>query len=130
MAPAHDAAVCGNLDWFRAAFTNGENVNTPNDVRPLCRGRSVNLFALALVRGGEADLPISHARVHLAVLARTFLLLSVSSCPDPTKKQVGWTPLHIAAYTGCWDLVQLLLEHDADVTLADRVRHAFLSPRV
>lgn len=61
MGPAHDAAVCGNLEWFRAAFASGgngnENLNAANDVRPdaspalMCLVCLVCLVCLAAAAG-------------------------------------------------------------------------------
>lgn len=53
----------------------------------------------------------------------------VSTDTSLLRRQIGWTSLHISAYTGCWDLVQLLLEHGADVGAVDQASPAPHAPR-
>lgn len=44
MGPVHDAAVRNDVEWFRTAISNGENIHAPNDVRvPYARHRSLSL---------------------------------------------------------------------------------------
>ncbi|KAK3988766.1 ankyrin repeat-containing domain protein [Cladorrhinum sp. PSN332] len=128
----HPAASEGDIEAMKQAFDDGADIEKRghNDLTPLLAAVNCGktdairwlLYAGADVSAADST---GKAAIHYAVIRNqrinVSLLLEYGS-PIDAQTHKGYTPLCLAAEKGFYDIVRLLLDRDADATIANSSR--------
>ena len=128
--PLHRAAAAGHAGVVTLLLDKGADVNAKNNRQCTAlffaaRGPHQPMAAALLARGADPNVSglSGYTPLHLAVLqgatdlVRT--LLEHGANPSLKEKRLGRTPLHFAAHSALFEIVDLLIQADSDLDAKD-----------
>ncbi|KAM0814128.1 putative Clr5 domain-containing protein [Seiridium cardinale] len=129
-APLSVAVEIGNVQYVRAILEAGAEVNCGfTRITPFCSATTLGYLEIALLlldHGADINANGSMALVHASALGdlkvAMFLLKHGAYIDAPAGVKQGFTALEVAADNGKIDLVELLLNHGADIRGRNRIR--------
>jgi ankyrin repeat protein len=134
----HDAARSGDVDQVRQLLDSGANLEDRDQVQqtPLLAAALTNQTAVVeelikrganvMARNNRGLTPL-HAAAYSGDLEAVRLLIEAGAQVNDADDKFKVTPLIVAAEENHLDIVQFLLDHEADVTLQERHRYTALT---